>query len=150
MTLKELREILRDRRTIVTLVLMPLLLYPLLSIAFQQFFLSSLGKIQTPRYVIGFRTEKEGANLLQYLAEGGLMLDGEASPFDAVANDDSKKKPHVSAFKQENLEQAVRDYQIDVGLKLVGEAPLNFDPRVDLALDIELIYNKNSSTGQDA
>jgi len=33
---KELSEILRDRRTVITLVLMPLLLYPLLSIAFQQ------------------------------------------------------------------------------------------------------------------
>src|SRR5687767_1873387 len=33
---KELSELLRDRRTIITLVLMPLLLYPLLAIAFQQ------------------------------------------------------------------------------------------------------------------
>src|SRR5205823_10965491 len=34
---KELSEILRDRRTILTLVLMPLLLYPLLAMAFPQF-----------------------------------------------------------------------------------------------------------------
>jgi sodium transport system permease protein len=34
---KELLEIVRDRRTIFTLVLMPLLLYPLLSFAFRQF-----------------------------------------------------------------------------------------------------------------
>lgn len=33
---KELSEILRDRRTIITLVLMPLLLYPILSFAFRQ------------------------------------------------------------------------------------------------------------------
>ena len=38
---KELSEILRDRRTIITLVMMPLLLYPLLSVAFQQFLLAS-------------------------------------------------------------------------------------------------------------
>src|SRR5262245_15097810 len=38
---KELREILRDRRTIVTLIAMPLLLYPMMSIAFQQFFLAT-------------------------------------------------------------------------------------------------------------
>src|SRR5262245_35334122 len=38
---KELLEILRDRRTIITLVAMPLLLYPLLSFAFKQFFLAS-------------------------------------------------------------------------------------------------------------
>ncbi len=35
---KELTEILRDRRTIVTLVLMPLLVYPLLGVGFVQFF----------------------------------------------------------------------------------------------------------------
>src|SRR5689334_6481597 len=38
---KELLEILRDRRTILTLILMPVLLYPLLTLAFQQFFLAS-------------------------------------------------------------------------------------------------------------
>src|SRR5262245_60383364 len=41
LALKELREILRDRRTIVTLIAMPLLLYPLMSVAFQQFYLAS-------------------------------------------------------------------------------------------------------------
>ena len=41
LTRKELRETLRDRRTIITLVLMPLLVYPLLSVAFRQFFFSS-------------------------------------------------------------------------------------------------------------
>ena len=38
LTLKELKEILRDRRTILTLVGMPLLIYPLLSILFQKFY----------------------------------------------------------------------------------------------------------------
>src|SRR5436189_2696297 len=38
---KELYEILRDRRTILTMLFMPLVLYPLLSIAFQQFLLAS-------------------------------------------------------------------------------------------------------------
>src|SRR5438105_12486665 len=37
LTRKELSEVLRDRRTIITLVAMPLLLYPLLSVAFLQF-----------------------------------------------------------------------------------------------------------------
>jgi ABC-2 type transport system permease protein/sodium transport system permease protein len=41
LALKELRETLRDRRTIVTLVLMPVLVYPLLSIAFQKLVLTS-------------------------------------------------------------------------------------------------------------
>lgn len=39
---KELSEILRDRRTIITLVLMPLLVYPLLSVAFRTLALSGV------------------------------------------------------------------------------------------------------------
>jgi sodium transport system permease protein len=40
---KELRETLRDRRTIITLVAMPLIVYPLLSLIFKTFLLSNLG-----------------------------------------------------------------------------------------------------------
>ena len=35
--LKELRETLRDRRTLITLILMPLLVYPALSLVFKRF-----------------------------------------------------------------------------------------------------------------
>jgi sodium transport system permease protein len=42
LALKELREILRDRRTIMTLVLMPLLVYPLLGVMVKRGLLSSL------------------------------------------------------------------------------------------------------------
>src|ERR1700732_3428262 len=65
---KELVEIIRDRRTIVTLVLMPLLLYPLLSVAFQQFFLaSSIDPHRGLVYRLGFGTELEAKVFDQYL-----------------------------------------------------------------------------------
>lgn len=53
LVLKELREILRDRRTIITLVVMPLLIYPLLAIVFQRFLLTSLSVNEDVHYVIG-------------------------------------------------------------------------------------------------
>lgn len=37
---KELRETLRDRRTVITLLVMPLLVYPILSLIFRTFLLS--------------------------------------------------------------------------------------------------------------
>ena len=43
LALKELRETLRDRRTIVTLILMPLLVYPTLSLVFKTFLLTNAG-----------------------------------------------------------------------------------------------------------
>src|SRR6516164_4834414 len=74
LTLKELREILRDRRTIVTLVLMPLLMYPLMSVAFQQFFVSHMGTTRAPRYMIGFVNEAEAGYFKHILSQGGLEM----------------------------------------------------------------------------
>jgi ABC-2 type transport system permease protein/sodium transport system permease protein len=57
---KELREILRDRRTIVTLVAMPLLLYPLMSVAFHQFFLAArITRQPAVDYRVGYLSNAE-------------------------------------------------------------------------------------------
>src|SRR6476620_9594685 len=50
---KELREILRDRRTIITLVVMPILIYPLLAVVFQRFLLTSISVSQNVAFDIG-------------------------------------------------------------------------------------------------
>jgi ABC-2 type transport system permease protein/sodium transport system permease protein len=66
LTRKELNEILRDRRTIITLVLMPVLLYPLLFIALQQFFRA--GQPPAPRpYTLGFFSTEQGVLVLYCL-----------------------------------------------------------------------------------
>src|SRR3954469_6363705 len=53
LVLKELREILRDRRTIITLVVMPILIYPLLAIVFQRFLLTSISVNENVAFDIG-------------------------------------------------------------------------------------------------
>ena len=52
LTRKELRETLRDRRTVITLVLMPLLVYPLISISFNKSVLVSAEQASKIVYVI--------------------------------------------------------------------------------------------------
>ena len=52
--LKELRETLRDRRTILTLLLMPVLAYPLLGVAFQRLLLAQVATTGAPEYIVGF------------------------------------------------------------------------------------------------
>ena len=52
MALKELREILRDRRTIITLVAMPLLIYPLLGVTMQKLLVTQLAKEAKVEYRI--------------------------------------------------------------------------------------------------
>lgn len=67
---KELRETLRDRRTIITLVMMPLLLYPLLSMAFNRFLvMSTAGVTQAAPFTIGVASYAEGALLLRWLED---------------------------------------------------------------------------------
>ncbi len=63
LTLKELKEILRDRRTILTLVGMPLLIYPLLSILFQKFYFSATQERQSLyRFVLSEDWQDEDGN----------------------------------------------------------------------------------------
>src|SRR3984885_4575769 len=68
---KELAEIFRDKRTIITLVLMPLLLYPLLSFAFRQFLtaFATSTEMEGP-FRIGVGSEKEKSVVEHYLARG--------------------------------------------------------------------------------
>ncbi|MCA9134360.1 MAG: ABC transporter permease subunit, partial [Planctomycetales bacterium] len=79
--LKELRESLRDRRTIVTLVLMPLLVYPLLSLILNRVLLSSAAN-QTGTFVsIGISSELQGSALPLVLELGyALLQDREQAP----------------------------------------------------------------------
>ena len=63
LVLKELREILRDRRTIITLVVMPILIYPLLAVVFQRFLVTSLAVTQNVSYVIGVESCHRSANV---------------------------------------------------------------------------------------
>lgn len=57
--LKELRESLRDRRTIITLIMMPILVYPLLSMALQRLLLGAAGSAtkSQPEFVVGVQDE---------------------------------------------------------------------------------------------
>ncbi len=148
LTLKELREILRDRRTIVTLVLMPLFMYPVMSVAFQQFFLSHMATAGAPTYTIGFPDQRTAGFLRYVLAEGGVeVLDIDHSSARSAAG----SAPIVEGGVNPRLEDELREYRIDVGLRLVApNADLHADPRRDLAVDIEVLYLPRSQASRDA
>ena len=74
LALKELRETLRDRRTIITLVVMPLVLYPILALVFQRFLLTSLTSHGTTEYVIGVDSMRSKMQLEEQLARGEAAL----------------------------------------------------------------------------
>ena len=75
LALKELRETLRDRRTIATLLLMPILVYPLLSVAFERFLMSNMKTVPGHSdYVLGLRTQADAEKLGNYIYRGVTLL----------------------------------------------------------------------------
>ncbi len=83
LALKELRETLRDRRTIITLIAMPLIVYPILSIAFRTFLLSQLptSTDQPVQYRYAVETEMSAEQLMVFLkrVDEGIRVAGEFS-----------------------------------------------------------------------
>jgi ABC-2 type transport system permease protein/sodium transport system permease protein len=140
---KELREILRDRRTVLTLVLMPLLLYPLLSVAFRQFFLTSLVATAKPDIRIGVAGEDEALALMNLLrmgpqdeAEAKLAVFESPDP----AADLAAQKIDVAA-RVRHADRVLERF------KRLGEG----DPTaLDSTFSVELTVVDGSAVGRDA
>jgi len=147
LSLKELREILRDRRTIITLILMPLLLYPLLSIAFQRFFVSSFSQLQQePQYILGFTTGDDAQRITHVLMTGKRRLDEDSTRLGGQPEAD---RFQVLDHLFTDLPQAVETFEIDVGIRLVRGTNPFLDPRQDLSMQWDLVYDRNSQTSRD-
>ncbi len=109
LTRKELRETLRDRRTIITLVLMPLLVYPLLSVAFRQFFFSSSIKPTDLEWRIGGDSEQTLKEFSRHWAIGSQVIEGIDGP--------EQDPPKVSWDTKPMLEEAVKKGDIDLAVR---------------------------------
>ena len=74
---KELREILRDRRTVITLVLMPLLVYPLLGVILRKGLLNNLTHLQKVEVHVCLETEEEEGRFAAEMIRGERALDAQ-------------------------------------------------------------------------
>ncbi len=156
---KELSEVLRDRRTIFTLVLMPLLLYPLLAIAFRQFLLGSRAGEMTPVYRVAFRSPEEAAVVGDYLRRGEEVLIRAGAFRDAPANGErpaGPAPPHLAPRPRldwavaEDVEAGLRAGQFDVGVRVEPPGPFPVRPDRRLAVALELLYREESPHGLEA
>lgn len=147
LTLKELREILRDRRTIATLVLMPLLLYPLLSVVFQRFLLAGFDAARMTVFHIGIENDRDALLLdrcLKYAEwDPARMAKGESPP-------PTRSGPVLELYQLPDLEAGVRQQTVDLAVKFGGSGPVEFDPAKNLQLDCELIFVEGSPLGDQA
>lgn len=151
--LKELRETLRDPRTILTLVLMPLLVYPLLSIAFQRFLLTSLQPVEQVECVIAMPTDDDVARLQHELAWADLALeqaassdDDETGGIEPLGGRPPAPAPKISWKTGDGLEQLLAEAVIDLAVFI---EPLG-GGRVDGPVRIRLLHRSGSPTSEAA
>ncbi|MGE3313486.1 MAG: ABC transporter permease subunit/CPBP intramembrane protease [Planctomycetaceae bacterium] len=169
LALKELRETLRDRRTIVTLVLMPLIVYPMLSLAFQKFLLTgAAGMSRQVSFRVGVESE-EDAKLLNSTLKRGLIAEdlrsrraqrrrNEKQPGDdnagEVAQENERNPPKstqpIEYFVSDNFEHDVSTNSIDVGVRLTNREKFKISDADELGLDCELVYYEPSLRSRDA
>lgn len=165
--LKELREILRDRRTIGTLILMPLILYPLLSVGFQQFFLTGFGKPISMRYHVGFENQAAEEAIMSRLVEDGRLplTSAEEAEEDArksglkltptsSAGKNDAPSPVGKVFVQHDismpLADAVQQEYIDVGIRVVPNGPVAPRGNGSRNFKVELIWNRDAPLSRQA
>ncbi|TWU60118.1 ABC-2 family transporter protein [Rubripirellula tenax] len=88
---KELKETSRDRRTIVTLLLMPLLVYPLLSMAMNRYLLTSDASTDV-NYKVGVASDDVGGRM------DALLSSPEATPPEAILKSSSGEMAGFAFF----------------------------------------------------
>ncbi len=167
LTQKELRETLRDRRTVITLLVMPLLVYPILSLIFRTFLLS--GAIATPidkPIIYQFALESDATDEECVQAFGEIQRDVsllEAARVPLIANYLDLKSPAIGRFaehevsvqqdkKEENFVRSrLTSNHVDAGAILhfrVARADGNNSATRALAhrpIRIEVVANLNNS-----
>ena len=159
--LKELRETLRDRRTIATLILMPLLVYPLLSVAFERFLMSSMKADPRPQRAGAWASSAmprpsvlfaaiPAARQLRFLARETT------APRKKPAAPDAKQgsRPRSVTRSSTTCGKSVLDGRVDVAVRRFasrrGRSTTASAKGGRRAIDCELIYDPQSPASRDA
>lgn len=161
LALKEMRETLRDRRTIVTLVLMPILVYPLLGVAFEKFLITSLAPPGRPVYRIAVENGRAEKTVTAMLNTGEVIIRQRRSDDERQYGPKSAKRPASelpaeSQFEIEVMDRfeervAAGDVHLAIRLPRGGDVGrLNGIPPPDTQIPIELIYAEGSLSSRDA
>lgn len=138
MALKELREILRDRRTIVTLIGMPLLIYPLLGVTFQKLLFSQATTKQKTEYRIAFASAQDARVFRRLFAEGmlleakerGAKIEPNKPPAGTIDDPLWQYLAPNQASTRVDVAQFVADRTADIGVRLISggdEGPWDFE-----------------------
>lgn len=149
LTLKELRETLRDRRTILTLILMPVLVYPLLGITFQKFFLTQFAVQEPTEYHVGFESMDAAVYFRNAFSQGNQILGREIRPGQPLPvkpgepPDPSLNFIYPQPGDEFALEEAVAVGRLDLGVRLP-------ETSTQALQNFEFLVRDGSVLGRDA
>lgn len=148
LTLKELRETLRDRRTIATLILMPILVYPLLGMAFSKFLFAQLDEQSPTEYQIAVENDRDMALLSATYSSGNRLLGNELDPAHPLPPKPGEPpQPHLQFLQSEDapgkpsLEDVVESQMADIGIR--------FPQGHTLPVSVQFIVRENSPLGRE-
>ncbi len=151
MTQKELREILRDRRTIITLIGMPLLIYPLLGVTFRTLLVTQATNRAKTEYRVAFANQRD-SRVFRRLFNEGAVLQAKRAGHQGPVNRDPSGTPEdpIWQFMMSNDHETtvdvgsfVADQTAEIGIRLKegqDEGPWDF----------ELTYRSSSQYSLDA
>ena len=151
LAVKELREILRDRRTIITLVAMPLLIYPLLGVTLQKLLLSQLAARSRVEYRLAFQSQGDAQLFKQFFARAhGLVAD--RTPTELTGKNEplgTSDDPFLDLLIPQEDDQSV-----DVGTLIsTGEADIGIilgSSGKRQPLQMEILYRSSSPFSREA
>ena len=166
LAVKELREILRDRRTVLTLVLMPLLVYPLLGVIMRKGVLSNLS-LQNVEVHLCFESDSDAQIFTEQMLRGDqarLAANPAAEPFFQPVDADPKTPafgteqrlqyamyPLPGLNEYESLEQQVADRFADLAIRVVPNTEANLNrPGKSPFVKFEFIRTEGSALGNRA
>ena len=146
---KEVSTILRDRRTIITLVLMPLLLYPLLSIVFRGFLLaSSLEVPKEPTYRVNFYSLAEVDAFRAQVQQGERLL--ARRPQAPGARPWKQLAWEMNTYSSEDTKAALLGGHVDLAIRVPGLARgPEAAPARAASYACEIVYVENSARSRE-
>ncbi len=169
---KELQETLRDRRTVMTLVLMPILVYPLLSIVMQKLLLSQSDRNRI-FYLVGVESKNEGAFLLDLISQAQAVQ--ETNPYqplkitrttssDSKGTNEGKSDPNSNSVPQFNVQvvekdpnELLREGLLDLAIRIQpgdstseSNTPPNNNPPAFTPFRLDVLYRQGDSASESA
>jgi ABC-2 type transport system permease protein/sodium transport system permease protein len=151
---------------------MPILVYPLLSVAFERFLMSNLKAVGgRTEYVLGVRTQPDADKFGRYVYTGMVMLDAQQRSSAERARtpqpmrkgqppeeQTARQKPSMDVGPElpvayelvDDLHQSILDGRVDVAVEISKSESFPQGGEIGRAIDCELLFDPQSPSSREA